>query len=130
MSNDNLPQEQLSYYNPSDIERFYYKKSSTGSKRSSLSLDIVLVALLVAKFGSKQKLRKWVSAQAKLAQKNAIDSKSISRMVQENAIRIIADPVLIEKMQQDQLAEAEKQNMMVPWLGQGNAVSSPKTKRL
>lgn len=115
----------------SDISRFYYKKDSCASKRSSLSLDSVLVALLLARFGgSDQKLRKWVSAQAKIAQDQGNDTtKSVSRAVQENAIRVIADPSLIEQLSQSEIAEAEKQSMMVPWLGQGpnkSAASQPK----
>lgn len=115
----------------SDISRFYYKKESCASKRSSLSLDSVLVALLMVRFGgSDQKLRKWVAAQAKMAQSNGNDTtKSVSRAVQENAIRVIADPVLVESLGQSEIAEIEKQAMMVPWLGQGrnkSAASQPK----
>lgn len=102
-----------------DITRFYYKKSSTVSKRSSLSLDSVLVGLLLARFGSDQKLRRWVGAQAKMAQENGFESsKSVSRAVQENAIRIIADPALIAMLGEAEAAEAERQAIMVPWLGQ------------
>lgn len=102
-----------------DITRFYYKKASTVSKRSSLSLDTVLVSLLLAKFGSDQKLRRWVAAQAKMAQENGLESsKSVSRAVQENAIRIIADPALIAMLGDVEAAEAERQAIMVPWLGQ------------
>lgn len=114
-----------------DISRFYYKKDSCASRRSSLSLDSVLVALLLVRFGgSDQKLRKWVSAQAKIAQEQGNDdTKSVSRAVQENAIRVIADPALIEQLSQSEIAEAEKQSMMLPWLGQGpnkSAASQPK----
>jgi hypothetical protein len=115
----------------SDIARFYYKKASCASKRSSLSLDSVLVGLLLAKFGgSDQRLRKWVSAQARIAQDNGLDTtKSVSRAVQENAIRIIADPVLVQMLSPEEVAENEKQCMLAPWLGQGpnkSAASQPK----
>lgn len=114
----------------SDISRFYYKKSSCASKRSSLSLDSVLVMLLMAKFGSDQKLRKWVSAQAKLAQEKGLETtKSVSRSVQENAIRIIADPSLVAKLDEGDVAEIERQSMLAPWLGQSpnkSAASQPK----
>ncbi len=103
-----------------DINRFYYRKTSNLCKRSSLSLDQVLVELLIARFGSLQKLRKWIAAQAKLAQKDDLDSKSISRAVQENAIRIIADPALLEKLTSESRAEAERQNMMTLFLGQNS----------
>lgn len=114
-----------------DIARFYYKKASCPSKRSSLSLDSVLVALLVARFGgSLQKLRKWVAAQARLAQENGLDStKSVSRAVQENAIRIIADPALVVLLGPEEISEAERQAMMAPWLGQGPSKTT-QAKRL
>jgi hypothetical protein len=102
-----------------DISRFYYKNSNCASKRSSLSLDSVLVGLLMARFGSDQKLRKWVSAQAKVAQESGLDTtKSVSRAVQENAIRIIADPMLIGLLAPEEIADSERQAMMAPWLGQ------------
>ena len=116
-----------------DIARFYYKKSSCPSKRSSLSLDAVLVSLLLARFGgSDQKLRKWVAAQARLAQDQGLEStKSVSRAVQENAIRIIADPSLVALLPQEEMALAERQAMMAPWLGQGpNKSSAAQPKRL
>lgn len=117
----------------SDIARFYYKKASCASKRSSLSLDAVLVSLLLAKFsGSDQKLRKWVAAQARLAQENGLDTtKSVSRAVQENAIRIIADPALVQLLTPEEVAENEKQCMLAPWLGQGpNKTAASQPKRL
>ena len=116
----------------SDISRFYYKKASCASKRSSLSLDSVLVSLLSAKFGSDQKLRKWVSAQAKLAQDNGLETtKSVSRAVQENAIRIIADPNLISQLGEADVCEFERQAMLAPWLGQGpNKAAANQPKRL
>lgn len=115
----------------SDIARFYYKKASCASKRSSLSLDSVLVALLLAKFaGSDQKLRKWVAAQARIAQDGGLDTtKSVSRAVQENAIRIVADPALVQLLTPAEIAENERQCMQAPWLGQGpnkSAASQPK----
>lgn len=102
-----------------DINRFYYRKQSTVCKRSSLSLDVVLVELLVARFGSLAKLRKWIAAQAKVAQVEGADSKSISRSVQENAIRIIADPALLASLEDKARSEIERQSMMALWLGQG-----------
>lgn len=116
----------------SDISRFYYKKHSCASKRSSLSLDAVIVALLMVKFGSDQKLRKWVAAQAKIAQDNGLETnKSVSRAVQENAIRIIADPLLVDKLSEQDMAEFTKQSMMAPWLGQGpNKTAASQPKRL
>ena len=117
----------------SDIARFYYKKASCASKRNSLSLDAVLVSLLLAKFsGSDQKLRKWVAAQARLAQENGLDTtKSVSRAVQENAIRIIADPALVQLLTPEEVAENEKQCMLAPWLGQGpNKTAASQPKRL
>ena len=114
----------------SDISRFYYKKESCASKRSSLSLDSVLVSLLQARFGSDQKLRKWVSAQAREAQAKGLDTtKSVSRAVQENAIRVIADPSLVEKLTPPEVAEIERQSMMVSWFGQApnkSAASQPR----
>lgn len=106
-----------------DINRFYYRKQSTVCKRSSLSLDVVLVELLVARFGSLAKLRKWIAAQAKVAQVEGADSKSISRAVQENAIRIIADPVLLVNLEDESRSEIERQSMMALWLGQNTKKS-------
>ena len=116
----------------SDIARFYYKKSSCPSKRSSLSLDTVLVSLLLVKFGSDQKLRKWVSAQARLAQEQGLETtKSVSRAVQENAIRIIADPGLVSQLAEAEVSEFERQTMLAPWLGQGpNKAAANQPKRL
>lgn len=114
----------------SDISRFYYKKESCASKRSSLSLDSVLVSLLQVRFGSDQKLRKWVAAQAREAQAQGLNTtKSVSRAVQENAIRVIADPSLVEKMSPEEVSEIERQSMMVSWFGQAankSAASQPK----
>lgn len=111
-----------------DINRFYYRKLSTTCKRSSLSLDIVLVELLVARFGSMPKLRKWIAAQAKIAQNDTQDDKSISRTVQENAIRVIADPALLSQLSDESRSEAERQSMMVLWLGQGQSGKKKKGK--
>lgn len=113
-----------------DIERFYYRKSACASKRSSLSLDTVLVGLLVARFGNKKKLRKWVGAQAKIANEAGLDAKSISRAVQENAIRIIADPALLKALPEADAAEAERQCLLAQSLGQGRSVASPSSRRL
>lgn len=114
----------------SDISRFYYKKESCASKRSSLSLDSILVTLLQARFGSDQKLRKWVAAQAREAHAKGLDTtKSVSRAVQENAIRVIADPSLLDKLTPEEVSEIERQSMMVSWFGQGpnkSAASQPK----
>lgn len=101
-----------------DIQRFYYKRPACPSKRSSLSLDSVLVSLLEARLGSEAKMRKWIAAQARLADEAGMDTKSISRAVQENAVRVIADPELIAKLPQEAMAEAERQSMMAGWLGQ------------
>lgn len=124
--------EEIRRAGASDISRFYYRKASCASKRSSLSLDSVLVVLLLARFGSDQKLRKWVSAQAKLAQDQGLDTtKSVSRAVQENAIRIIADAELISRLSEQDVAEFERQTMIAPWLGQGpNKGASSQPKRL
>lgn len=114
-----------------DINRFYYRKTSCASKRSSLSLDSVLVELLMVKFGAMPKLRKWVSAQAKIAQESGLDAKSISRAVQENAIRVIADPSLVGQLPLEQRAEAERQGMQWSYLGQSAAAQGAgKSKRL
>lgn len=115
---------------PVDIERFYYKKSACASKRSSLSLDAVLVSLLVAKFGNKKKLRKWIGAQAKIANESGLDAKSISRAVQENAVRLIADPNLLKALAQEDAAEAERQGLLAQWLGQGRTASSTRSRQL
>ena len=114
----------------SDIGRFYYKNSAVGSKRSSLSLDVVLVELLTLRFGDKKRVRKWVSAQARLAHEAGLDAKSVSRAVQENALRLIADPALIEQLPAERLAEYERQQMMANWLGQGQSSSSKQSRRL
>ncbi len=113
-----------------DIERFYYRKSACASKRSSLSLDTVLVRLLAARFGNMKKLRKWVGAQAKIANEAGLDAKSISRAVQENAIRLIADPDLIKALPRDEASEAERQRLLAQSLGQGRSVSSSRSRQL
>lgn len=115
---------------PADIHRFYYKKASCVSKRSSLSLDSVLVGLLIARLGTEQRVRKWVSGQARLAQEAGLDSKSISRAVQENAIRIIADPQLVGKLSATEVALTEQQSMMAQWLERGASASSERSRRL
>lgn len=115
---------------PADIHRFYYKKASCASKRSSLSLDSVLVGLLIARLGSEQRVRKWVGGQARLAQEAGLDAKSISRAVQENAIRIIADPQLVAKLSAVEVATIEQQSMMAQWLERGASVSSERSRRL
>lgn len=115
---------------PSDIHRFYYKKASCVSKRSSLSLDSVLVGLLIVRLGTEQRVRKWVAGQARLAQEAGLDSKSISRAVQENAIRIIADPELVRKLSSAEVALTEQQAMMAQWLEKGSSVSSERARRL
>lgn len=113
-----------------DIKRFYYRKSNTASKRSSLSIDTVLASLLVIRFGSDKKLRKWVAGQARLAQEAGLDAKSISRAVQENAIRIIADPELLKQLPAEEMAAAEQQVMMAQWLEKGSSASSSRVRRL
>lgn len=115
---------------PADIHRFYYKKATCASKRSSLSLDSVLVGLLIARLGSEQRVRKWVSGQARLAQEAGLDAKSISRAVQENAIRIIADPELVGKLSAAEVALTEQQSMMAQWLERGASASSERSRRL
>ena len=117
----------------SDISRFYYKKSTCASKRSSLSLDSVIVDLLMVRFsGSDQRLRKWVAGQAKIAQEQGlVTNKSVSRAVQENAIRLIADPSLVAQLEPESVAEYERQGMMAQWLGQGpNKSAAAQPKRL
>lgn len=112
----------------SDIERFYYKKAACLSKRSSLSLDSVLVSLLELKFGNKKRMRKWIAAQARSAQLDGLDAKSISRAVQENAIRIIADPSLVEALPSEEKSKAETQIYLAQVLGMGNSAKSPRSR--
>lgn len=66
-------------------------------KRTSVSLDAILVNLMEKKLGSPENVQTWIQATVNEIAASVLDDKQsagLSRIVQQKAIMLIADPVL------------------------------------
>lgn len=76
---------------------FYRPRVMLNNKRTSVSLDAVLANLMEKKLGSLEKVQSWIQSTVNDIAASANDEKlnaGLSRIVQQKAIMLIADPAL------------------------------------
>lgn len=109
-----------------DMRRFYYYNSECASKHTSVSLDALIVTLLEQHLGSFERVKFWIKEQANRMRNEDKDVKSISRRIQENAIKLIANPVLYEKLEGELRAEFELEQIRAQAMVKNGANRSKK----
>lgn len=79
-------------------EYLFILRVTLKGKRTSISLDNVIVKLLTKKLGSKDAVQKWLQGavdEISLDFPNEKPSAGYSRIVQQKAIMLIVDPLLL-----------------------------------